>query len=134
VRSDDDVRDFGRAYRRFLNGDVGDLLALLCDDVVYHLPGRHLGGGDLVGGRALTSRVVRAAEFCDLIEVDVLRIVATKPFLVSFERLRAARRGARLDQHVTALWRTHHEGCIAEIWAVTEDQLACDAFWDAFVP
>ena len=130
----DDVGDFGRAYRCFLNGDIGDLLALLCDDVVYHLPGRHLGGGDLVGARALTGRVITAAEYCDAIDVDVLRIVAMEPFLVSFERLRASRSGVRLDQHMCAIWRTHRDGCIAEIWASPADQPACDTFWEAFTP
>ena len=30
---------------RFLEGRPGDLIELLADDVSYHLPGLHLGGG-----------------------------------------------------------------------------------------
>src|SRR2546426_2982072 len=53
------------AYARFAAGDPSGMAAFLAEDVVYHLPGAHLGGGRVDGRAALFGRLAAAARWCD---------------------------------------------------------------------
>ena len=122
------------AYRRFLLGDAAAMAGLLAEGAVYHLPGRHLAGGALVGRDAISRRTVDAAQWCDAPPaIELLDVIGAGSLVTSIERLRAQRREMRLDQHVTVVWRFEDDQCV-ELWAHFEDQPACDAFWRDFVP
>ena len=103
--------------------------ALLSDEVVYHLPGKHLGGGTLQGRAALFNRIRQATSVLD--ERPSIRVQAVAGFgewVLSVERFRA-RRGARiLDQDVCVVWRVAGARCV-EMWARCSDQALCDRFW-----
>ena len=58
----DRLRD---AYGRFFAGDPRGLAEYLADGVVYHLPGKHLGGGTLHGWKEILERTASAAQSCD---------------------------------------------------------------------
>ena len=117
------------AYRCFLAGDPAPLIGLLAEDVVYHLPGRHLGGGDLVGRAAVLHRLAEsAAAFDEAPVIELLHGAAAGGFVVTVERFSARRRGRVLAQTVCVVWRMAGGAC-AEVWAHFEDQAACDAFW-----
>lgn len=121
------VRD---AYTRWFAGITSPLMQLLSDEMVYHLPGRHLGGGDLYGREAI---LTRGREYVTLFDEparsDVYDVVANDDFAVSFERFQAKRRDRILDQVICGIWRLR-DGRAVEIWAHFEDQDACDAFWE----
>ena len=124
-------RPLETAYRRFLEGEPADLLDLLGGDVVYHLPGRHLGGGCLRGRDALLEVLSRAARACDgPPRVRVLGAGQAGELVVTFEQFRATSRHGVLDQHACVVWRFSLGRCV-EIWTHFEDQDACDAFWRA---
>jgi ketosteroid isomerase-like protein len=123
--------EFRDAYRRFLDGDPGTLLALLDGDVVYRLPGRHLGGGVLRGREALLGRLAEAARWCDRVRVELQRVVAAGAFVVTIERVRFASGGRVLDQDACVVWRFVESRC-AEVTTIFADQAACDAFWEGF--
>jgi ketosteroid isomerase-like protein len=122
------------AYRRFAAGDAAAMSRLLAEGAVYHLPGRHLGGGTLVGRDAILRRTVEAARWCDVPPaIELLDVTGAGSLVTSIERLRLRRQEAGLHQHVAVIWRFEAERCI-ELWAHFEDQPACDAFWHGFVP
>src|SRR6476659_5981773 len=113
------VRD---AYTQWFGCIASPLMQLLSEDVVYHLPGRHLGGGDLEGREAILARLLQyAASFDEPSRSDVLHVVANDDFAVSFERFRARRRGRTLDQAICVIWRLRDDRA-TELWAHFEDQ------------
>lgn len=128
-----DGNEFAAAYTRFLAGETASLIGLLADDVVYHLPGGHLGGGTLRGRDAMLRRLADAGGWCEQIEVDVLAVAAAGVFVVTIERMRARREAHVLDQDVSVVWRFVESRCV-EIRSTFADQAACDEFWHGFQP
>ncbi|HXJ33011.1 MAG TPA: HAD-IA family hydrolase [Candidatus Eisenbacteria bacterium] len=117
------------AYQAFAAGDRRSLGDLLSDDVVYHLPGRHLGGGTLRGRSEVFERTARAALSCDGPPAVRLRnVVGSGEHVLSIERFAARRRGRSVDQEVCVVWRMAGERCV-EIWSAFSDQASCDRFW-----
>ena len=106
----------------------------LAADVVYHLPGRHLGGGTLSGRGEIFQRTARAASACESPPaIELIDVVASREFVVSLERFRARRARKVLDQVACVVWRIAAGRCV-EIWSHFSDQPACDAFWDGWEP
>lgn len=118
------------AYECFLAGDPGPMAVLLADDVTYHLPGGHLGGGVLRGRQAVFQRMAEAApRFDEPPRIQLHAVTSVGQFVVTLERFSARRAGNLLDQDVLVVWRMQGDRC-AELWAHFSDQAACDAFWD----
>jgi ketosteroid isomerase-like protein len=116
-------------YERFAGGDPAPMLDFLDEDVIYHLPGLHLGGGTLRGRRALFERLGRAAAACDAPpRIELLQVIAEGPLAVSLERFLARRNAESLDQPVCVVWRMLGSKCV-EVWSHFADQPACDRFW-----
>jgi ketosteroid isomerase-like protein len=124
---------FAEAYASFLAGDPRSLIGLLAADVVYHLPGRHLGGGVLRGRDALLQRLGDAARWCEQVRVELLAVAAAGVFVVTIERMHARREAQEIDQDVCVLWRFDGSQCV-EVRATFADQAACDDFWREFRP
>ena len=117
------------AYERFLAGDPECLVELLSDQVLYHLPGKHIGGGTLQGRSALLHRLSAAASACDTAPTaQLLGALSAGDFVVTFERFQAKAVQGVLDQQVCVVWRFSQNRCV-EIWSHFENQEACDAFW-----
>ena len=122
------------AYEAFLRGDVADLQSMLCDHAVYHLPGRHLGGGRLVGWDAIVGRAIEAAGWCDALpSARVLDTLGNATAVVTREAFAARKGGRVLSQQVCVVWRFEGARCV-ELWAQFEDQDACDTFWADWRP
>ena len=124
------ARRFHEAYTLWFSGTPAPLLQMMADDVVYHLPGKHLGGGDLHGRDAIIARArSQASSFDEPARTEILDVIANDEFVVSFERFRAVRHGNALDQVICGVWRLQ-DGRVAELWTHFEDQATCDAFWE----
>src|SRR5262245_23899606 len=84
-RTEHDLANRLRAiYERFAAGDPLPMFEFLADDVVYHLPGKHLGGGTLQGRRSVLERTAVAASSCDVPPtITVLDVAASGSFVVS---------------------------------------------------
>jgi len=118
-------------YERFAAGDPAPMSEFLADDVVYHLPGRHLGGGTLRGRAELLGRMATAARDCDAPpRIALVDVTASGDIAVSLERMIAHRHGLTLDQDVCVVWRLVGDRCV-EIWSHFTDQDVCDLFWRA---
>lgn len=124
---------FGEAYARFLAGEPAQLIGMLAADVVYHLPGRHLGGGALRGRDALLRRLADAAGWCEHVRVELLAVASAGDFVVTIERMQARREAKEIDQDVCVVWRFVASQCV-EMRATFADQAACDDFWAEFRP
>ncbi len=104
------------AYEAFAAGDPRGLDDLLAEDVIYHLPGRHLGGGTLRGRSEVFERTARAALSCDGPPAVRLRnVVGSGEHVLSIEQFVAKRHGRSVDQEVCVVWRMAGERCV-EIW------------------
>jgi beta-phosphoglucomutase-like phosphatase (HAD superfamily)/ketosteroid isomerase-like protein len=117
------------AYEAFGAGDGRLLAQLLADDVTYHLPGRHLGGGILHGRTEVFERTARASRSCD--GPPTIRLHGVGGYgewVLSIERFAARRRGQAIDQDVCVVWRMVGAQCV-EIWSRFSDQASCDRFW-----
>src|SRR5262249_42720700 len=125
---------FRSAYEAFLAGRPAALVSMLSKRCVYHLPGRHLGGGDLIGTAMIFQRTAAAAQSFEMApEVTVGEGYGDEKVIVTVERFRARRAGRMLDQEVTVVWRFEDSLCV-EIWSHFEDQRACDEFWADWAP
>jgi ketosteroid isomerase-like protein len=117
-------------YESFASGDPRPMVEFLAEDVVYHLPGKHLGGGTLHGRAKVLERTAKAALACDSAPtLTLLSVTSTTGFAVSIERFTARRRGRVIDQTVCVVWRIVGSHCV-EIWSHFFDQPACDHFWE----
>ena len=118
------------AYGALAAGDARLLAELLAEDVTYHLPGRHLGGGTLRGRAEVLERTAQAALSCDAPPTIRLHgVVGSGEIVLSIERFVARRRGRTVDQDVCVVWRMAGTRC-AEIWSTFSDQASCDRFWE----
>ena len=130
---DQHVKRLRAAYDRFLGGDPAPLIELLSDQVVYHLPGQHLGGGTVQGRAALFERMSRASAMCtEPPSAELLGAANAGDLVVTLERIHAKAADRLLDQYACVVWRFSQGQCV-EIWSHFEDQLACDAFWSGMV-
>ncbi len=116
-------------YTRWFEGEAEPMLALLAEDMVYHLPGRHLGGGDIHGVEELLARGRQYGPTYDMpTRTQILDVVADDHWVITTERTRARRQGQTIDQAVCGVWRIEG-GRAVELWSHFEDQAACDALW-----
>jgi len=119
-----------RFYGCLLSGDLSGMSALLSDEVVLHVPGRHQLAGDYQGPQgiaqfAAASRAVAAGGE----ETAVVDILEGATFVAALCRVQARRPGhAPLDNSTLHLARVESSR-IAEIWFHNFDQHTVDAFW-----
>ena len=119
-----------RFYTCLQAGDLAGLGALLADDVVLHVPGRHQLAGDYAGPEgiarfaAASSAVATAGE-----RLTVMDVLEGQEFVAALCRVQAQRPGhAALDNSTLHLAKVR-SGRIGEIWFHNFDQHAVDAFW-----
>jgi ketosteroid isomerase-like protein len=116
---------------KWFAGVVTPMMQLLADDVVYHLPGNYLGGGDIVGFEELLARGRRYASTFDRpSRTEVLEVIGDDHFVVTTERHMAARSGESLDHIVCGVWRMVGERAV-ELWAHHSNPAALARLWPA---
>jgi beta-phosphoglucomutase-like phosphatase (HAD superfamily)/ketosteroid isomerase-like protein len=119
----------GDAYGRFLAGEPEALARVLARDVVYHLPGRHLGGGSLRGRDAVFARTADAVAACETPPgIALVHAVGAGDLVLTVERFAARRGGRTLEDDVCVVWRFDGGRCL-ELWSKFAAQAACDRFW-----
>lgn len=111
-------------------GDMAALAATLSADVVWHQPGANQMSGDHVGPDAILAHLgsmmgVSASTF----SLETESATESGNLVVLTVRFSAQREGAEdLDQHGVDVFRVEGDK-IAEVWLISEDQAAEDAFW-----
>ena len=111
-------------------GDMRALAATFAADAVWHQPGESQVSGDKVGPDAIIAHLGRFLELSGGTFVLETESATESGALVSATvRFRAAREGrADLVQNGVDVFRVA-DGRIAEVWLISEDQQAEDAFW-----
>jgi ketosteroid isomerase-like protein len=117
-------------YRALLAGDAAGAVALLAEDAVLHVPGRHQLAGDYHGPAGLarfaaaTSAIAGGGERLALIDV-----LAGHDHVAALCRVNAERPGRPpLDNRTVHVARVSG-GRINELWFHNYDQHTVDAFW-----
>ena len=111
-------------------GDMQALAETFAADAVWHQPGKSQVSGDKVGPEAIMAHLGHFMELSGgtfVLETD--SVTESGDLVSATVRFRAAREGhADLDQHGVDVLRVA-AGRIAEVWLISEDQQAEDAFW-----
>jgi ketosteroid isomerase-like protein len=119
------------AYETFASRDPRSLFDLLSEEVVYHLPGQHLGGGILRGRAEVFARMSAAAQSLDEPATILIQgVTGFGEWVLTTERFTARRRARVLDQDACVVWRIVDGRCV-EMWSRFCDQASCDRFWRA---
>lgn len=111
-------------------GDMQALAKTFAADAVWHQPGTSQVSGDKVGPEAIMAHLGHFMELSGgtfVLETD--SATESGDLVSATVRFRAVREGrADLDQHGVDVFRVS-DGRIAEVWLISEDQQAEDAFW-----
>ena len=105
------------------------MLALLADDVVWHVPGRSAIAGEYRGREAVRGyfehrRTLAVSTF----RVDVKAVLSEGDLVVQLADGTAERAGRGASWQTVGVFRVHDER-IAECWVVPFDQYAFDEIW-----
>ncbi|WP_447912029.1 nuclear transport factor 2 family protein [Microbacterium phyllosphaerae] len=111
-------------------GDMQALAATFATDAVWHQPGGSQVSGDKVGPDAIIAHLGHFMELSGgTFVLDTESVTESGDLVSATVRFRAVREGhADLDQHGVDVFRVADER-IAEVWLISEDQQAEDAFW-----
>jgi 2'-5' RNA ligase len=113
----------------YAGGSLEPLRALLCDDVVWHVPGRSAIAGEHRGIEAVLAYLERRRAMADAtfrVHVHGMALIAER--VVQLAGGVAERDGRPLSWETVGVFRVR-EGRIAECWLVPFDQLAFDEIW-----
>ena len=121
------VGQYGAAMAR---GDMVALAATFHPDAVWHQPGSNPLSGDHVGPEAILAHLGRLMEVSGgsfVLQTDSM--TESGDLVMAGVRFHAQRPGLDdLDQHGVDVFRISDDR-IAEVWLISEDQLAEDRFW-----
>jgi len=119
-----------RAYELFSNGDVEAFLALLADDVIWHVPGRCPLSGDYKGREAALGYVTSIDELSGGTYriSEVHDVVANDDHVVGLHHSVATRPGKSYDHNETVIFHIR-DGRITEVWEIYADLYEIDEFW-----
>lgn len=111
-------------------GDMQALAATFAEDAVWHQPGTSQVSGDKVGPDAIIAHLGLFMALSDgTFALETESATESGDLVSATVSFRASREGrADLAQHGVDVFRVA-EGRIAEVWLISEDQSAEDAFW-----
>lgn len=111
-------------------GDMQALAATFATDAVWHQPGSSEVSGDKIGPDAIIAHLGRFMELSGgTFTLETESATESGDLVAATVHFRAAREGRTdLDQHGVDVFRVV-DGRIAEVWLISEDQIAEDAFW-----
>lgn len=111
-------------------GDMEALAATFHPDAVWHQPGANQVSGDHVGPDAILAHLGRFMQLSDgTFALETESVTESGALVSATVRFRAQRQGRDdLDQHGVDVFRVSGDR-IVEVWLMSEDQEAEDAFW-----
>ena len=120
----------GRDGAAASTGDMTGLAATLSPDVVWHQPGDNPLSGDHVGPEAVVAHLGRFMELSGgTFALSTESVTDAGALVATTVRFTASRPGhPDLDQRGVDVFRVVGDR-IAEVWLISEDQDAEDAFW-----
>lgn len=112
-------------------GDMAGVAATLHEHAVWHQPGRNQLSGEHVGPDAIIAHLGRFMELSGgTFRLETLSVAEAGTLVATTVRFSATREGSPdLEQGGVDVFRVEGDR-IAEIWLISEDQDAEDAFWE----
>ncbi len=124
------IRQLEAWLAAYAEHDYKTMMNSLADDAVWHVGGTHRLSGDYRGRDQILAYFDSVRnETADTMTLEPLEVLANERHGAAFLRVRAERRGRRMDTVVADAFRFDDEGRIVEFWAHSADQSAIDAFW-----
>jgi 2'-5' RNA ligase len=115
--------------RAYALGDLAGLPELLCDDVVWHVPGESAIAGEHRGRQAVLDYLARRRSMTDAtFRVNVHGVAMIDRRVVQLAGGRAVRDGRELTWETVGVFSVR-DGRISECWLVPFDQRAFDEIW-----
>jgi ketosteroid isomerase-like protein len=115
--------------RAYALGDLAGVAELLCDDVVWHVPGESAIAGDHRGREAVLAYLALRRSMTDAtFRVTVHGVAVIDRRVVQLAGGRAVRDGHELTWETVGVFSVR-DGRIAECWLVPFDQRAFDEIW-----
>ena len=117
------------AYEAFAKGDLGTVMSIFDEDIVWHEPGRSPLSGDFKGHQQVQELFGRLFEMSGgTFSIEIHDILANDEHAVAMVRTRATRSGKSLDAPQCHVWHVSN-GKATEFWNLTLDPYAADEFW-----
>jgi ketosteroid isomerase-like protein len=118
-----------RGYEAFAKGDLGTVMSIFDEDIVWHEPGRSPLSGDFKGHQQVQELFGRIFEMSGgTFSIEIHDILANDGHAVVMLRSRATRPGKSLDSVECHVWHLSN-GKATEFWGVPFDLYAADEFW-----
>jgi ketosteroid isomerase-like protein len=118
-----------KAYEAFGRGEIDGVMALLADDIQWHVPGQSPVAGDYSGKEEVGGFFMKLMELSEgTFRVDVHDVLANDEHAVGLVKLTAKRDGKSLDVNDVHVWHVR-DGRFSEFWGQLHDQYAWDEFW-----
>jgi ketosteroid isomerase-like protein len=118
-----------RGFDAFAKGDMDTLRKLFDADIVYHVPGRSSLAGDYQGPDEVLGLFARIFELSGgTYQAELHDAVANDDHTVALFTASGQREGATLDDR-TVLVSHVRDGRLAEVWLLSENLYALDAFF-----
>ena len=118
-----------RAYEGFAKGDLGTVMSIFDENIIWHEPGRSPLSGDFKGHQEVQELFGRIFEMSGgTFSIEIHDILANDEHAVAMVRARAERSGQSLDVVGCHAWHLSN-GKATEFWNLTFDPYAADGFW-----
>jgi ketosteroid isomerase-like protein len=118
-----------RCYEAFAKGDLGTVMSIFDEDIVWHEPGRSPLAGDFKGHQQVQELFGSIFEMSrGPFSIEIHDILANDEHAVVMVRTRAERSGKSLDALQCHVWHLSN-GKATEFWNLTLDPYAADGFW-----
>lgn len=119
-----------RGYELFSNGDIDGFMALLAEDVHWHVPGRCPLAGDYKGRQEVLGYLTSIDELSGGTYriSEVHDVVANDEHVVGLHHSVATRPGKTYDYNEIVVFHVR-DGQIAEVWEAYANLYEIDEFW-----
>ncbi len=118
-----------KSYEAFGRGDIDAAMALLVDDIQWHVPGRSPVSGDFSGKEEVIGFFMKLMDLSGgTFLVDVHDVIANDEHALGLVKLSAKRDGKSLNLNDVHVWHVR-DGKFSEFWGHPGDLYAFDDFW-----
>jgi uncharacterized protein len=118
-----------QGYEAFAKGDLGTVMSIFDEDIVWHSPGRSPLAGDFKGHQQVQEFFGRLFEVSGgTFRNEIHDILANDEHAVVMVQVRAERSGKSLEAVTCHVWHLR-DGKATEFWNLILDPYASDEFW-----
>ncbi len=118
-----------RGYEAFGKGDLDAVMAILDENIAYHVSGRSAVSGDYKGHQEVLGFFAKIFELSGgTFRLELHDVLANDEHAAVMSRATAQREGKSLDSLQCHLWHVK-DGKATEFWGLAVDPYAADEFW-----